>query len=103
MTEKSKTGRNEFNIFAQIGFGFSVVLFLGNWLYIYIIDPYNFFGSLLSLVTLVLGVIALVQIKYTHQRGKWFAIVAIATSFVYSMAGAMLLGILAIYLTNSPW
>lgn len=40
--------------------------------------------GLAGLTGFILGIVSLVQIKYTHEKGKWLGIVAIVVGFIWS-------------------
>ncbi len=71
--EKNKVQKkkNQYNACAIIGFILSII---------------GFFGiGLAALIGLVFGIVALVQIKHTHEKGKGIAIAAIVIGFIWGI------------------
>ncbi|MBU1089859.1 DUF4190 domain-containing protein [Patescibacteria group bacterium] len=71
MTKKSHHKNKDFNVVAGVGFGFSIISIFGL--------------GLAGLIGFILGIVALVQIKYTHESGRGLAIAAIAIGLVYML------------------
>ena len=67
---KQETQKNKYNKTAQIGIVLSVISIFGI--------------GLAGLVGFILGIVALVQIKHTHEKGKGLAIAAIIIGFIWS-------------------
>lgn len=64
------TVEQKYNKFVIIGFVFSVVAIFGL--------------GLAGIIGFILGIIALTQIRYTHEKGKGLAIAAIVIGFIWS-------------------
>lgn len=60
----------EYNKSAIIGLVFSIISFFG--------------VGLAGIVGFILGIVALTQIKHTHEKGKGLAITAIIVGFIWS-------------------
>jgi len=75
-TEPKDTKLSEYNKPALIGFALSIIAFFG--------------VGLAGLVGFILGIVALVQIKHTEEKGKGLAIAAIVIGFIWSFVVGIL-------------
>ncbi len=74
--EKKDVKLSKYNKVAIIGFILSLISILG--------------VGLAGLVGLILGIVSLVQIKHTHEKGKGLAIAAIIIGFIWSFVVGVL-------------
>ncbi|MEK7612015.1 MAG: DUF4190 domain-containing protein [Patescibacteria group bacterium] len=69
--------KNSLNKSAIVGFAISLVSMFGI--------------GLAGIIGFILGIVALTQIKYTHQKGRGFAITAIIIGFIWGFAQPVIL------------
>lgn len=75
-TNPQKQEESKYNKSAVVGLILSIIAIFG--------------VGLAGIAGFILGIVALTQIKHTHEKGKWLAIAAIIVGFIWSFVVGIL-------------
>ena len=67
----------------------------------FVLSAFSFFGvGLAGIIGVIFGIVALTQIKHTHEKGKGWAIAAIIIGLIWSFGIGILRGLIEMGFIN---